>query len=338
VLNELATSGGWATDGARAVMTSATYPNHATFSTSTDPSRHGVVTNWVPEVGRVVPAWKRDVAVPTLFDACRAGGRTSAAVVGDQHLVGVMGARRADHHWPCDGVVPDGMALDEMGYLHDRDTIVELVAALDAAPDLVMSQLNGPDTAAHLYGPDSDAALAGYRATDAVLAEARDHLHWDDTVWILVSDHDQEPVTVREPVDLGVEIAGRGVELFALPEGNAALVCGTGAHHARAWLEGVDGVEGSVPFSLTDGDLECVLVWAEPGRAFGFAGTPARLGVHGGPRTRAQVAVVAGGHPAVEALARAVSTEPVHAADWAPTVAALLGLDLPIATGRSLVG
>ena len=58
VLHGLARSGGFAADGARAVMTSATYPNHATFSTGTDPDRHGVVTNWVPQPGRVVPAWK----------------------------------------------------------------------------------------------------------------------------------------------------------------------------------------------------------------------------------------------------------------------------------------
>ena len=37
VLHGLARSGGFAVNGARAVMTSATYPNHATFSTGTDP-------------------------------------------------------------------------------------------------------------------------------------------------------------------------------------------------------------------------------------------------------------------------------------------------------------
>ncbi len=39
----------------------------------------------------------------------------------------------------------------------------------------------------------------------------RDHLVWDDTVWIVVSDHDQETVTNREPIDLQAEIAARGV-------------------------------------------------------------------------------------------------------------------------------
>jgi len=131
VLYELARAGGWAPGGARAVMTSATYPNHASFSTGASPSAHGVVSNWIPERGRLVPAWKRDLPTPTLFDACRAAARSSAAVVGDQHLVGVMGAHRADQHWPLDGAPPEGARLDEMGYLDDRETIVELLHALD---------------------------------------------------------------------------------------------------------------------------------------------------------------------------------------------------------------
>jgi hypothetical protein len=337
VLFELARSGGVAAGGARAVMTSATYPNHATFATGTDPERHGVVTNWVPEPGRVVPAWKLPLRVPTVFDACRAATRSSIAVLGDQHLVGVMGATRADRHWPPNGEPPDGTRLDAMGYVDDRDTVREIVDAIDAAPDLVVSHLNGPDTAAHLFGPDSDDALAGYRDTDAALAIMREHVAWDDTVWILVSDHDQEDVTVREPVDLQTEIARRELELFALPEGSASLVCGAGAEHARAWLGDVDGVAGTASFATADDALECCLVWSAPGRAFGFTGEETRLGTHGGPRTRAQVAVVTGGHPAVEPLARALRDTPIAAADWAPTIAALLDLELPIATGRALL-
>ncbi len=318
-------------------MTSATYPNHATFSTGTEPWLHGVIANWVPEPGRVVPAWKRELPVPTVFDACHAAGRSSAVVVGDQYLVGVMGARTADRHWPPDGQPPEGARLDEMGYLDDRETLVALVESLDQDVDLVVTQLNGPDTAAHLFGPDSDAAFARYRGTDALLGAIREHIVWDDTVWILVSDHDQEAVVEREPVDLQIEIHRRGRELFALPEGNAALVCGSGAHTARAWLDAVDGVAGSAPVVLGTARLECCMVWTEPGRAFGYFGTPTRLGSHGGPRTRAQVAVVTGGHPAVVGLSRAVSVGPLEAADWAPTIAALLDLELPTATGRSLV-
>jgi arylsulfatase A-like enzyme len=337
VLHELARNGAWSVDGARAVMTSATYPNHATFITGAAPNDHGVVTNWIPEVGRVVPAWKRGPSIPTLFDASRAAGRASAAVVGDQHLVGVMGATAAHAHWPPDGDLPDGTELDAMGYADDRETIVEIIEALESDADFVVAHLNGPDTYAHLFGPDSDDALAGYRETDALLGAMRDHLPWDDTVWIIVSDHDQETVHEREPVDLQAEIERRGLPLFALPEGSASLLCGDGARDAHRWLADVDGVEGAAPFPLADDRLECLLVWCSPGRAFGFGGTPTRRGTHGGPRTCAQVAVIAGGHRAVGTLSRTLENRTVGAADWAPTIASLLDLDLPTATGRSLL-
>ena len=113
---------------------------------------------------------------------------------------------------------------------------------------------------------------------------------------------------MREPVDLQAEIERRGLALFALPEGSASLVCGEGAN-AGARRGSTRSTASTAPrrsISRTT-QLECCLVWSEPGRAFGFTGDGTRLGTHGGPRTRAQVAVVAGGHPAVEPLARAVT-------------------------------
>ena len=49
-------------------------------------------TIFVPHLGGFTPAWELGPAVPTVFDACRAAGRSSAVVVGDQCLIGVMGA------------------------------------------------------------------------------------------------------------------------------------------------------------------------------------------------------------------------------------------------------
>jgi arylsulfatase A-like enzyme len=341
VLTALAHEAGAAPGQARAVMTAATYPNHASFATGSRPSEHGIGTNFVPHTGGLTPAWELGPAVPTLFDACRAAGRSSAAVVGDQCLIGVMGARAADTHWPPDGNIPADARRDAHGYIDDTDTLVELVAAIDTRPDLVVSQLNAPDTAAHVHGPDSDAALAVYRETDARLATVRDHLDWDDTVWIIVSDHDQETVVEREPIDLRPAFAARGVELFALPEGSATVVCGVGAHDAARWLLDVDGVEGTAPFPTTDPELETCLAWCVPGRTFGFVEMATEPGTHGSPRTRAQVAVVTGGHPSAAdvaraATSRAASSRAVSAIDWAPTIAALLDLRLPHATGRSL--
>jgi hypothetical protein len=256
--------------------------------------------------------------------------------VGVQCPSGSLGARASDTHWPPACFLPADARRDAHGYIDDTDTLVELLAAIETCPDLVVSQLNAPDTAAHVHGPDSDAALEVYRETDARLATVRDHLDWDDTVWIIVSDHDQETVVEREPIDLRRAFAARGVELFALPEGSATVVCGAGAHDAAQWLLDVDGVEGTAPFPTTDPELETCLAWCVPGRTFGFAEMATEPGTHGSPRTRAQVAVVTGGHPRAAHVARAAASRAVSAIDWAPTVATLLDLSLPHARGRSL--
>ena len=172
MLAGLAAEGGAAPSGGRAVLTSATYPNHASFVTGTDAVGHGLYANHVVRDGRVRRAYDVGPSAPTVFDACRDAGRTAVAVFGDHHLVPVMGAGAAATHWPPDGVLPDGRRLDDFGYLHDAETIVPLCAAAAAPFDLLVCQLNGPDTAAHLHGPDSAAAKAIYTETDGFVGRA----------------------------------------------------------------------------------------------------------------------------------------------------------------------
>src|SRR5262249_235451 len=67
---------------------------------------------------------------------------------------------------------------------------------------------------------------------------------------------------------------------------------------------------------------------AEPGSWFGPACADVGLkGIHGGLATRAQVAIVAGGHPAVPRLAAGLAARVPEAPDWAVTVAELLDLE-----------
>ena len=201
-------------------MTAATYPNHATFATGARPQEHGIGTNYVPRTGGFTPAWELGPAVPTLFDACRDAGRSSRAVVGDQCLIGVMGARAADAHWPPNGEIPADTRRDAHDYIDDADTIVELLRAVDARPDLVVSQLNAPDTAAHVHGPDSDAALTAYRETDALLAldprAPRLGRHRLDRR-VRPRSGDRRRSGAASTCDAA--FARRGVDLFALPEG-----------------------------------------------------------------------------------------------------------------------
>ena len=317
----------------RSVMTSATYPNHATFSTGAGPAVHGLWANWVQTDGGPLSADRVGPAVATLFDACRAGGRSSGAVFGDNHLVGVMGAGAADECWPADGRVPEGVSRDAHDYIADHEVVPRAVAAVERGFDLTVLHLNEPDTFAHVHGPDSDDARAGYRATDACLGEIVDAVDPADTVVLVVSDHDLEPVT-PDAVDLYGPVAEHGLPLVPIPEGTAAMVWGDDPL-GGAWLDGIDGIEGHREVAAG-----VRLVWGKTGRQFALPpGFPASTdkGQHGGMRTREQVAVVAGDDPAVDAIARTLASRTPAAKDWAVTIADLLEIALPDATGRALL-
>lgn len=320
----LAAEGG-ATLG-RAVMTSATYPNHATFATGVEPLVHGILANWIVVDGQPRPTNEVGPAVPTLFDACRAVGRSSAAVVGDQHLIGVMGAASADEHWPLHGVLDDDIKRDGHGYVADHEVLPRLLRVLEGdRPDLVIGHLNEPDTAAHMHGPDSDGALATYHSTDACVADIVSALRptWADTVLIVVSDHDQETVTADGRIDLYPPAAATGLRLLPIPEGSAAIVWGDDESDG-AWLDGVAGVSDHA--ELAPGVR---LVGCAPGHWFcppgGFSDGPPEPGTHGGIRTRNQVAIVAGGHPDAVALARSLNARTqIDATEWAGIVTGLV--------------
>lgn len=320
----------------RAVMLSSTYPNHASFLTGAAPATHGLIGNWVLTPRGPRPAQLVGPAVPTLFDACHAADRTSAAVVGDQHLIGVMGADRADVHWPVAGRNAEGVALDAHGYPVDEEVVARLAPFLaKGGPDLVVGHLNAPDTAAHVHGPDSEAALDTYSSTDRWVGVLVEELRsdWDDTVLMVVSDHDQQTSNGTERIDLWGPAEERG--LVGIPEGSGGVVWGEDPDAGR-WLDGMDGIEGHelvIPGAR--------VVWSERGRRFawppGFS-APDEPGEHGGQATRNQVAIVTGGHPAASAIGETLRRRRPGAEDWAPTMAALLGVDLPDATGRSLLG
>ncbi len=302
-----------------AVLPAATYPNHATFATGVVPTEHGVTGNHVlGEHRRFVPA--RDVGprVPTIFDALATAGRTSTVVVGDQDLIGVMGARRAGTHWPPDGVVPHGAATDSHGYLDDDVTLPVLVDALAGDAHLVFGHLNAPDTAGHVHGPAG--AHDVYRATDARLGPVREAIEprADETVVIVVSDHSMEPVTQIEPVDLSPAL--EGTDLVWMPEGTAGIVYGQHADVAGLLAEtsGVAGVRALAP--------DVHLVWADAGRWLCFAGIDGEPGMHGSPRTARQLAAVVGTHPAVAELDERVGGVDFDATSWYGEIRALLGV------------
>ncbi len=147
---------------------------------------------------------------------------------------------------------------------------------------------------------------------------------------MVVSDHDMEAALDPEPVDLVALAAAAGCPATAVHEGSgAALVHGD--RFDTEWLQHGDGVE-----SWRELRPGLVVLNASEGRWFGAIPIRGLRGVHGGERTRAQLAVVAGGHPAVRTIRDALQQRRPNAFDWPTTAAALLGVALEHATGVDL--
>jgi hypothetical protein len=227
--------------------------------------------------------------------------------------------------------------VDEYGYPTDEAVLEQLVPAIERGAPLIIGHLNDPDTAGHVLGCDTAAAHERYHATDRVVGHVVDALRtgWDDLVLFVVSDHDHEMVT-DDPTDLREALAEAGVDAQVHEDGSVAVLLGGG--DLGRWIAGRIAdqddrtVQGAVPI---DGGWT---VWPAAGGWYAPASfTGLIAGMHGSPRTQTQVAVVSGGHPAAGAIAAtfADGVRPTGR-DWAPTIASLLGVTMPGATGRSL--
>src|SRR5690606_11805918 len=67
----------------RGVMPTVTYPSHTTLVTGAVPARHGILYNQPFEAGGQSGRWYVEhdsIRVPTLWDAVRAAGGTTAAI------------------------------------------------------------------------------------------------------------------------------------------------------------------------------------------------------------------------------------------------------------------
>ena len=308
--------GGWHPAGGLSDLTAATYPNHATRATGVSTLEHGILTNRVLRDNQWLPAADVGPRTSTLFDGLVSEGRACAALFGDQNLVGTCGAEVTPNHWPPEGHVPGGVARTRAGYFSDA-SVLEAADSLDLEVDFIFLQLDEVDGVRHHEGPESEAALQQCRATDAALGSFLERLRpqWKDTVVLVVSDHDQEPLERETCLDLRPRLP-EAVQLQN--QGTAALLMGSLTAAELAALPGIDGHESLDPTHH--------VVWGPPGVELGPE--PSGLkGEHGSPRTRTQLAIVGGGHPAARKLAQDIGRRRPRARDWAGHAAELLQLE-----------
>jgi hypothetical protein len=337
----LRASGGWAPDGGRCDVPAVTYVSHATLATGTIPATHGLTSNLAaaPKPG-IVPGWAGEarVRVPTLFELLRDDGLRMAAICGDQHLIRIMVAQRADRVWPPGGVLPQDTPLCPSGYALNEATRAPLLEAIaDGEISFVFGHLNETDTWGHRLGPNHPDTLRSFTAADAIVGEVAERLQpdWPRLVLIVLSDHGMEAVNGEGAVDLLAHDDVRALIVDVVADGGAALARlrdGVSVEAGGATLGSVPGV--GAWRELRPGVL---LIAGTPGVRFGSASSKGTRGIHGGPGTTTTLALVAGGHPAVHRIGAAIADRPPHLADWAPTIAAILSVPFPSAEGRNLL-
>jgi hypothetical protein len=316
---ELVTEGGWNSRGGKAVLSTATYPNHASFVTGREPASHGIFVNRVWDGSKFIISSKVGPKGDTIFKAAGRSGISNAVVVGDHKLIGVMGAGDADICWPPDGKRAD-VALDEFRYAADS-SVLDAVDTIDLVDvDLGFVHFNEPDTVCHLFGPDAEETKERIRGTDAAFGDLVERYKpsWDDTIMIVVSDHDQERV-VEYGFDLTDALHQRSLPGVVENEGTCAVVF---SGPDTETMMTFDEVEGATVL-----DSQHTLVWGKSGHVFG-PWLDELHGSHGSPRTSTQVAVVGGGHSQVPAIASVLAKSRPKATDWAPLVSGLLGFKL----------
>jgi hypothetical protein len=323
----LAEQGAWARQGGRAVLPSATYPNHASLATGAVPVDHGILANKTLTQSGIRPA--RDVGARgvTFLDAARDAGLQTGVAVGDANILGVIGAQRCDQHWPPNGVVPPDTPMLR-GYAADSATLKAFQQMLVQGADVLLCQLDNTDGVSHLFGPDSPEAIAQFRAADSIVAELVDQLRsgvrWNDTLLAVISDHSQITADLdAPPLDLPAALARAGLAAEVVEEGSAALVrCGSiePARGVIAALEGVAGVRDFAPGIL--------YAHARPGRGFA-AGRKLPRGIHGCPETTPTLCLATGGHPGLAGLRREFSAQMPTTATLTPMLAKAVGLHWP---------
>jgi predicted AlkP superfamily pyrophosphatase or phosphodiesterase len=219
-LKALAQEGAYA-QGVVGVLPSVTYPSHTTLITGVAPAVHGIFGNEIfdPE-GRANSAWywyARDIRVPTLTDAARASG-LSTAVVFWPVSVGMKVDALVPEFWRPGSNHPSDISLIKA--LSTPDLVDEMEASRTAPfgfpmtdqdrtdmagwivehrrPRLLLLHLTALDFAQHGSGPGSPRALETLQQMDAHVQTLRQAIaragFADRTYLAVVSDHGFAPI------------------------------------------------------------------------------------------------------------------------------------------------
>jgi len=259
-LDALRESGSWA-EGVIGQFPSLTYPSHTSIVTGTSPATHGIVQNtrFAPEGGG---GWYFEAAgleVPTLWDAAREAGLTTAGIswpvtVGAKidYLLPETNQAPRDTTWLdlmrtqstpglVDAVVArlGGFEPNANRDYAQRDRFSTAAAAVileTYRPNLLLIHLVEADTAQHQFGPNSPQAIDALARVDAAVASIVASIETagltGDTAVIITGDHGfyrvhsafQPNVALREAGLLQTDESGRITSWQAMAHRSAIRV------------------------------------------------------------------------------------------------------------------
>ena len=319
---------------------SNTFPNHVTLVTGVAPERHGIVDNAFVDPSRGlflkqdIPEW---IEIEPLWSIAARHGIVSASF----YWVGSEG------DWP--GGAGPRYWEPFSSKTGETEKVEKILDWLDLPeperPHLITAWFHGADHESHLHGPDSTAVEKSLRgqnaALEVLLAGIAERDLWSSTSLLLVSDHGM--MVPERRVDLGAALSGAGLDARVIGIGGFVSVRVEQAQAARA-VEIARGLGLSAwrreqaPASLRVANPRFgpVVVVAPRDTAVVYEGL-VLTGFHGHPPDvpeMAAVLVAAGRGIAVGARLPAVLN-----VDVAPTVLALLGLEIPAwMEGRPIEG
>jgi len=242
-LRRLVLEGSFAT-GVKGVIPTVTYPSHTTIVTGVWPSKHGIYANHpFDPFGKNQGGWYwygEDIRVPTLWDAARDAGLTTANVnwpvtVGARityNLPQIWRAGTDDDRKLVRALSTTGL-LDELErdlgpYANGEDESIggdELRGRFAAhllerkRPNFMTVYFSGLDAEEHVSGPFSPASLAVLGRIDAIVGTLRgtaERVGEGGAVFCVVSDHG----FVRTDKEVNLLTAFRSAGLIEFDENN----------------------------------------------------------------------------------------------------------------------
>ena len=365
-------------EGVVGVLPTVTYPSHATLVTGAYPTRHGVTNNERPRDKASWHFDRADIRVPTLWDAARAKKLSVAIVTWPSsygadadYLIPedlsntkdvTQRVRAGSTPGLFEALEGKGRAVTLLPF-GDREAGVpldDMTAGFSGEvvrrhkPNLLLLHFLDLDHREHYEGIASPGACASLQRIDRHIGEIRaaykDAGILDNTTFVVVSDHGFAPVhtsiNVRELLKQSgleetpeIRPAGGSVAVYLKDPAPAALRAKVESRFRGVvrWVSPADAEQlGGFPGAA-------FVLCAAPGYSLN-ASTTLPLQV------RSQTFKATHGHCPDEpmmkatfiasgAAVRALGAIPViRMVDIAPTVAALLGLELPDADGNPIVG